>query len=89
MGQSSRADARDVVWRDIWNLKVPPKLCHFIWKGCRNILAVRQNLQQAGIRLENTCPFCEEEVETQFHIFFRCPFARAFWFGSPLQLDVT
>ncbi|XP_050156362.1 uncharacterized protein LOC126630322 [Malus sylvestris] len=60
VGQSSMADNGDSVWRDIWRLKVPPKLCHFVWKGCRNILAVRTNLQRQGIRLETSCPFCED-----------------------------
>lgn len=80
---------KDSVRWDIWRLKVPPKLCHFVWKGCWNFLPVRTNLQRRGICLETSCPLCEGEVETQVHIFFRCPFARVFWFGSPLQLDVA
>ncbi|XP_070668847.1 uncharacterized protein [Malus domestica] len=57
--------------------------------GCRNILVVHTNLQLRGIRLETSCPFCAGDVETQVHLFFRCLFARVFWFGSPFQLDVT
>lgn len=40
VGQSSRADNKDLMWRDIWRLKVPPKLCHFVWTGCKIILAM-------------------------------------------------
>lgn len=89
VGQASRDVNNDPVWRALWQLKVPPKLCHFVWKGCRNIIAVITNLQRRGIRLENTCPFCVREEETQVHLFFRCPFASVFWFGSLLQLDMT
>lgn len=64
VGQPRMSDNRDSVWKDIWRLKVPSKLCHFVWKGCRNILAVRPNLQRWKIRLEPSCPFCEGEVET-------------------------
>lgn len=89
VGQSSRADTKDPVWMVLWQLKVPPKFCHFVWKGCKNILVVRTNLQCRGICLEPSCPFYVDDVETQVHLFFRCPFARIFWFGSPFQLDVT
>ncbi|XP_050104673.1 uncharacterized protein LOC126584279 [Malus sylvestris] len=88
-GQSSTEDEKDSTWADLWRLEVPPKLCHFIWRGCRNILAVRNNLRRRGIRINIGCPLCNEEVETQVHLFFRCPFVRVFWFGSPLQLDVV
>lgn len=67
---------------------VPPKLCHFIWRGCRNILVVHTNLRRRVIQLENSCPLSDEDVETQVHLFFHCPFAGVFWFGSLLQLDV-
>lgn len=69
-------------------MNVPPKLRHFIWKGCKNVLAVRSNLQRRGVHLANECPHCGEDIETQVHIFFKCPFSRVFWFGSPLQLIV-
>ena len=29
-----------------------------------------------------------EDTEAQVHLFFKCPFARVFWFGYPSQLDV-
>lgn len=73
----------------LWNLKVHLNLRHFIWKGCKNILVMHTNLQCRGIRLEPGYLFCTQDMETQVHLFFCCPFARVFWFGSPLQLGVT
>ncbi|XP_050141084.1 uncharacterized protein LOC126617057 [Malus sylvestris] len=89
VGQSSGDHVKDLIWGAIWQLKVPPKLSHFIGKGCKNILAVRSNLQRRGIQLEIVCPHCGDDMETQVHLFFKCSFARVFWFGSPLQLDVV
>lgn len=63
-GQSSTEEDKDSTWVALWRLGVPPKLCHFLWKGCRNILAVHNNLRRRGIQLENRCPLCDEEVET-------------------------
>ncbi|KAM2634685.1 hypothetical protein EV1_025134 [Malus domestica] len=88
-GQSSEGHLKDPVWLDVWQLRVPSKLQHFIWKGCKNILAVRVNLQCRGMQLETCCPQCGEDTETHVHLFFKCSFARVFWFGSPLQLDVN
>ncbi|TQD68687.1 hypothetical protein C1H46_045780 [Malus baccata] len=47
------------------------------------------NLVRRGVRLETNCPHCGNEGETQVHLFFKCPYARVFWFGSPLQMDVV
>lgn len=63
-GQSSSDHVKDSIWGDIWRLKVPNKLRHFIWRGCKNVLAVRSNLQRQGVRLEVGCPHCEEHNET-------------------------
>lgn len=89
MGQASGGHLMDHIWRDLWQLQVPLNLIHFIWKGCNNILAVPANLQRRGIRLEACCPQCGENVETQVHLFFKCSFAKVFWFGSLLQLDAN
>lgn len=89
MGQSSEDHLKDHIWLAVWQLPVPPKLQHFIWKGCKNILAVRYNLQRRGVRLETCCPHCGEDMKTLVHLFFKCSFTRIFWFGSPLQLDVV
>ncbi|XP_021770651.1 uncharacterized protein LOC110734814 [Chenopodium quinoa] len=34
--------AWDVVWKLIWSMKAPPKLCHFMWRACKGFLAVRE-----------------------------------------------
>ncbi|KAB2603057.1 ribonuclease H protein [Pyrus ussuriensis x Pyrus communis] len=45
-----------------------------------NVLAVQSILRRRGIGFETYCPLCEDEEETQVHLFFRCPFARC-WKG--------
>lgn len=34
-GQSSCDATKDTIWMAVWWLRVPPKLRHFIWKGCK------------------------------------------------------
>nr|XP_028954040.1 uncharacterized protein LOC114822964 [Malus domestica] len=78
-GQTSTNDTMASVRRDLWSLKVPPKLCHFIWRRCQNILAVRTNLQRKGVRLSTGCPFCDCEEETQLEE--ACTFMRWVVYG--------
>ncbi|XP_021800524.1 uncharacterized protein LOC110744812 [Prunus avium] len=60
----------------------------FIWRCCRNVLAVRENLRRRRVDVEADCPLCGDNGETEVHLFFRCEIARLFWFATPLQLDV-
>ncbi|CAB4291403.1 unnamed protein product [Prunus armeniaca] len=81
--------AQSSVWKSVWHVDAPPKLKAFIWRGCSNILAVRHNSHRRSVPCTGECGFCGFQDETQAHIFFECDFARAFWFASPLQLDVS
>ncbi|BFG21532.1 hypothetical protein CerSpe_078060 [Prunus speciosa] len=87
-GDCSHGNDQKKFWRNIWRLQVPPKLRAFVWRGCRNALAVKGNLRRRSVDVDNTCALCGHEGESQVHLFFRCEHARVFWFGSSLQLDV-
>ncbi|XP_048447588.1 uncharacterized protein LOC125480616 [Pyrus x bretschneideri] len=80
-GQSSCDATKDTIWG------FPLSYAILSGRGV-NVLVVQNILRRRGIRLETYCPLCEDEDETQVHLFFRCPFARVFWFSSRLQLDV-
>ncbi|CAB4310240.1 unnamed protein product [Prunus armeniaca] len=86
-GESSQGDKQRRIWKSIWGLQVPPKIRTFLWKCCRNVLAVKENLLHWGIDVETTCALCGQEGESQVHVFFKCEFARLLWFASPIQLD--
>ncbi|WRX30652.1 Reverse transcriptase zinc-binding domain - like 10 [Theobroma cacao] len=45
-------------------------------------LPTRAVLIRRRINIESGCPFCGKELETDFHIFCECPFARAAWLYS-------
>lgn len=88
-GEGSNPQEQKRFWKGIWSLKVAPKIKSFLWRGCLNTLAVRDNLRKRHLGGENKCGLCDQEDETQVHLFFRCEFARAFWFACPIQLDTT
>ncbi|CAL8094550.1 unnamed protein product [Prunus armeniaca] len=76
------------LWKSIWELNVAGKIRHFIWRCCRNYLAVRCNLRQRGMQVDLTCPSCQQPNESVAHLLFQCNYARLFWFACPIQLDV-
>lgn len=50
--------------KSIWRLSTPPKLRAFMWRGCRNSLAVKENLWCRCVDVDNTCALCYQEGES-------------------------
>ena len=85
-GSSSEKQKKNQVWNLIWKLKVPNKIKLFIWRCCNNALAVRHNLKQRHMRVDNVCGVCGSVDETEIHLLFGCELSHLFWFCSHLQL---
>ncbi|KAH7840001.1 hypothetical protein Vadar_011188 [Vaccinium darrowii] len=56
-------------------------------KLIRPISAAEENLRQRGVLSTSGCSLCGSPEESVLHIAAYCPFARAVWFSSPLQID--
>lgn len=74
------------VWKMVWGLKIPQKLKVFLWKVSLDILPVSTNLRKKKIRIPLTCQICNKEEETIEHALLFCDWARAAWFGMPIQI---
>ena len=48
-----------VVWNIIWRVRLPLKICNFIWKVIHDSLPTFQTLKGRGIPIAALCPFCE------------------------------
>ncbi|KAH7838104.1 hypothetical protein Vadar_022124 [Vaccinium darrowii] len=48
---------------------------------------VQENLKQRGVLSASGCPLCGDPEESVIHLVAKCPFARAVWFSSPMQID--
>lgn len=75
----------NTIWKVIWGLKVPPKVRLFLWRACKNIIPVRDNLSRRGMGSDHSCPLCSFEKETVFHALIAYPAVLATWFVSPLS----
>ena len=57
----SQSHADNKVWKLIWKIKTPQKICIFIWKLLQEGLLTRQLLRNRGIIESGLCPFCNCE----------------------------
>ncbi|RYR18269.1 hypothetical protein Ahy_B03g062876 [Arachis hypogaea] len=85
---STSQDWREI-WEAIWRLPVPQKVRMFLWKTVHRILPVNTNLHQRRITMTPTCSICQKENETIEHALLLCPWTRAVWFESSIQIVPT
>ena len=51
-------NAPDVIWKSIWQLDVPNKIKHFMWRLAHNSHPLRGNLIQRGMKIIDKCVVC-------------------------------
>ncbi|WCJ39418.1 hypothetical protein M5689_020409 [Euphorbia peplus] len=69
----------NLMWKDLWKLDLPPKIIHFLWGCCHNILPCPDNLSRRKIPTPNTCVFCGGEGSSLIHILKQCRKAKRRW----------
>ncbi|GJR58973.1 RNA-directed DNA polymerase, eukaryota, reverse transcriptase zinc-binding domain protein [Tanacetum coccineum] len=63
-----------------WDKTLSHKVNIFIWRLALDRLPHRWNLSAQGIDIPSiSCPSCNGNVESSFHIFFDCEFAKEVW----------
>ncbi|KAK9715987.1 hypothetical protein RND81_06G204000 [Saponaria officinalis] len=82
-------DQDSCLWRLVWGLKAPPKLIHFIWRACSDILPVHKHLFQRHCCNSPICELCNEEEESGVHAIFHCRFANEIWASSEFNELIT
>ncbi|XP_013624151.1 PREDICTED: uncharacterized protein LOC106330165 [Brassica oleracea var. oleracea] len=74
------------LWSNIWKIKAPPKIKHFIWRSLAGALAVKERLQTRGIPIDATCLGCGAASESICHVLFHCDKSRQTWELSNVPL---
>ncbi|XP_028085522.1 uncharacterized protein LOC114286545 [Camellia sinensis] len=82
-----RPDLDWLVWKRLWQLKIPPKWILFVWKCLHNILPVKGELKKRGLNIDPICSRCFQHEESIEHLFFDCPISQRVWRGLVLGLD--
>ncbi|XP_065622475.1 uncharacterized protein LOC136064535 [Quercus suber] len=78
-GESTSSNSRTLLWKRIWQQKVPRKLKIFAWRICVNGLPTMQNLNHKGIHCSRFCPLCDKAIESTAHALLHCDHARMTW----------
>ncbi|KAF4388487.1 hypothetical protein F8388_012464 [Cannabis sativa] len=78
-------DQKDtLVWKDAADGTFTVKRGYFamlqVIMGC---VPTRDKLGFVG---DQSCPICDDSLETAFHLFWECPCARALWFSGPFPM---
>ncbi|KAM6543690.1 hypothetical protein CsatB_008137 [Cannabis sativa] len=55
------------LWHTLWSLKVPPKVCNFLWRAASGCLPTCVQLQKRHVPVSIICPVCNVDDETIFH----------------------
>lgn len=68
-------------FRDIWNLPIPSSIKIFLFLLLKDKLLTKDVMMRRNFNCQTACcPMCNtNQVETGFHLFFTCPFARELW----------
>lgn len=69
---SSSMDKVSKVWKGIWKIKTPNKICHFIWRAPHDSLPITQNLQLRHVPVDVSSPLGDEQTESLIHCLWLC-----------------
>jgi len=70
-----------------WIIQAPQKIKLFIWRVLSEAVPVAENLISRGMKIDERCWNCGNDMESANHVLFTCPLARLIWalsdFPSP------
>lgn len=66
-------------WNKIWNLKIPLKVKHFVWRTVTSCLPNKDCLISRRVEVDNMCPVCYIYEETILHVLVTCHIAALCW----------
>ncbi|XP_042939410.1 uncharacterized protein LOC122274438 [Carya illinoinensis] len=77
--ESSTAADQKLIWKNIWKLHVPHRIKVFAWRVCKNILPTLSNLKSRKLLVDDSCIWCQEEMEDVNHALVYCPLIIDCW----------
>ena len=76
---SSNQEPQRRFWKAIWELRVPHKIKHFVWRACHNALPTKCNLFRQKIINSEVCELCSEGHEDVLRAVWKCRVVEGVW----------
>nr|POE97786.1 hypothetical protein CFP56_76133 [Quercus suber] len=67
------------LWKGIWNLQVPQKVKHLIWRAANEAIPTLLNLWKRRVVNFVCCPMCKSDTEDTTHAMWGCNFLAEIW----------
>uniref|UniRef100_A0A803PHA9 Reverse transcriptase domain-containing protein n=1 Tax=Cannabis sativa TaxID=3483 RepID=A0A803PHA9_CANSA len=64
------SDGADVYWKRLWQLNVPAKVHHLVWRVISGTLPTKLQLSNQHVHVDLTCPMCNKAPESIPHVLF-------------------
>ncbi|KAL8133670.1 hypothetical protein AgCh_008927 [Apium graveolens] len=77
--ESNLLSSNSGFWNKLWNLKIPLKVKHFIWRSISGCLPTKDALISKRVMVDDRCPVCNIAGETTVHVLIACPVAVLCW----------
>ena len=77
-------------FRQLWDIKIPPRALSFAWRLLWDRLPSKENLSRRQVEIDNDlCPFCQSKSESASYLFFTCQKVLPLWweFNSWVRED--
>jgi hypothetical protein len=65
-------DGNQLLYKEIWNVKVPSKVCIFSWRLSQDGLATHANRKRRMPTRDATCQICGRQDESGYHTVVSC-----------------
>ncbi|KAM6566267.1 hypothetical protein CsatA_025395 [Cannabis sativa] len=69
-------------WKNLWHLKIPPKVKHFAFRATNSTLPTLKSLASRKIIPSSVCERCGNMEESVSHALFYCNSVRRVWKGT-------
>ena len=72
------------VWREIWSMKVPPKVKTLLWCACHEAMPTKSALFHCKISPDHLCVKCQASAENPLHALWSCIEFDSVWSNTML-----
>lgn len=79
---------KEIMWQSIWKARVPNKIKIFIWRACKDILPIGNNLFKRRVVPTNMCFVCHKDIDSSCYSIWSCLWSKGIWKLDPFFANI-